>query len=322
MGTLDIITQMKQSGNTDSQIINYLMRQGIPPREINDALSQSQIKQNLVSSQDQQFGGPQVVSEMPALTNPNSQMQPSMMQNQQEEANPTTTEEDPPQQMQAQMQAIPSSFQPSTASAPPYPQYQDMQQPTSQEGEYAYPQDATQYSQQDYSQYSQYSPTGDIETMNEIADQIAEEKTSRLKKEMIRIVQFSKELESDVEKINKRVEKIESKLDDLQMSILGKIGEYGKSIQNISKEMRATQDSFSKVLNPLTDNVRRLEKINQGNKEESKNRAVIQNIEVAKKPISREDTSKKPLGIVDKEEAPLEQEVETQQHSENPEQEI
>ena len=50
---------------------------------------------------------------------------------------------------------------------------------------------------------------------------------------------------------------------DLQydLSILKKIGEYGDGIQNIEKEMQSTQNSFSKMVNPLTDNIRELQKI-------------------------------------------------------------
>ncbi len=44
MALLDQITQMRNQGYTDEQIVGGLQQQGISPQEITDALSQSQIK--------------------------------------------------------------------------------------------------------------------------------------------------------------------------------------------------------------------------------------------------------------------------------------
>ena len=53
MGVLEQITQMKNQGIPDQEIVSNLQEQGISPKEINDALSQAQIK-NAVTSPDQQ----------------------------------------------------------------------------------------------------------------------------------------------------------------------------------------------------------------------------------------------------------------------------
>jgi hypothetical protein len=52
MGVLDNVIQMKRQGYTDSQIIAQLREQGISPKEINDALSHSEIK-NAISRTDE-----------------------------------------------------------------------------------------------------------------------------------------------------------------------------------------------------------------------------------------------------------------------------
>ncbi|MBR9701433.1 hypothetical protein GOV13_00760 [Candidatus Pacearchaeota archaeon] len=44
MGTLEQVTQLKAQGSSDEDIINKLQQQGVSPKEINDALGQSQIK--------------------------------------------------------------------------------------------------------------------------------------------------------------------------------------------------------------------------------------------------------------------------------------
>lgn len=58
MGILEQVTQLKNQGITDEQIITELQQQGISPREINDALSQSQVK-NAVAGQDMEAPMPQ-----------------------------------------------------------------------------------------------------------------------------------------------------------------------------------------------------------------------------------------------------------------------
>ena len=50
------------------------------------------------------------------------------------------------------------------------------------------------------------------------------------------------------------------------MAIIRKIGDYGEDIENLSKEIRATQDSFGKIINPLAEKAKE-----EKNKEPSKN---------------------------------------------------
>jgi len=52
MGVLDTVVQMKRQGYPDDEIISQLRQQGLSPKEINDALNQSQIK-SAVSRMDE-----------------------------------------------------------------------------------------------------------------------------------------------------------------------------------------------------------------------------------------------------------------------------
>lgn len=72
MGILEQITQLKNQGMEDKDIIANLQQQGVSPKEINDAFSQSQIK-SAVSRED-------------------SGMEPSVMNNQQQNYIPQTQE--------------------------------------------------------------------------------------------------------------------------------------------------------------------------------------------------------------------------------------
>jgi len=158
---------------------------------------------------------------------------------------------------------IPMSYQQENYQQPRSQQFQaPMQQiPSQMQQPVVYDQAQEQYAPQQY--YEEYAPqqTSDIETINDIAEQIVEEKNAELKKQISSFTEFKDSLSLEVEKINERINRIENILNELQMAILKKIGEYGEGIQNIEKEMHATQNSFSKILNPLTDNIREMQRI-------------------------------------------------------------
>jgi len=107
-------------------------------------------------------------------------------------------------------------------------------------------------------EYQEYQPYQAMEpgTMTEIAEQITEEKLSKIKSELGGLSQLKTTLNKKVEDIDQRLIKIENTIATLQQSILGKIGEYGQSMEDIKSEMGMMQESFSKALNPLIDKTR------------------------------------------------------------------
>ena len=235
MATLERVMQMKAEGLTESQIITALKQEGATPKDINEALSQSKIKSAL--------------NREPPMDESMENMKPSITEASQkpvqkdEEGYTDYSDQNYPQydpnsvqQVQNQVQGPDGYYQTPGQDSGYYPEYQQPQAPT------------------------------DIETINDIAEQIVEEKNAELKKQISSFKTFKDESKIDLEKINERLQKLENNYNELQMAIIRKIGEYGEDIKNISNEMRATQDSFSKVLNPLTDNIRELQRITtQGN---------------------------------------------------------
>lgn len=55
MGVLENIMQMKEQGKADEEIINDLQQQGVSPNEINNALSQAQIKNAVSNAEETQY---------------------------------------------------------------------------------------------------------------------------------------------------------------------------------------------------------------------------------------------------------------------------
>jgi len=49
------------------------------------------------------------------------------------------------------------------------------------------------------------------------------------------------------------LKRMEKTIDKLQMAILEKVGSYGRGLESIKKEMIMMQDSFGKMVNPLSE---------------------------------------------------------------------
>lgn len=228
MALLERISSMKQQGISDSQIQNTLVNEGVSPREIVEAVSQYKIK-NAVASE----GG----------------LQPSIMpeSNQQQymsvpESSPSPTMQQYTQQPQAQQPA----YQQEYAQQQVQQQAYDPQQYAQQQG----------YDQQAYAQQGYAPQVLDIETVRDISKQQVEESLRRLKEEISSLSKLKSEIKFEIQDIENRLKKVEEVMHEMQSAVIRKMGEYGESIQGISKEIRATQESFAKVINPLVDKKR------------------------------------------------------------------
>jgi hypothetical protein len=220
---------MKQQGITDSQIQNILTNEGVSPREIVEAVSQYKIK-NAVASE----GGLQ----QSIMTDSNQQQYMSVP----ESSAPSPTMQQYTQQAQAQPVYQQQEYAPQQAQQQTY----DPQQYAQQQG----------YDQQVYAQQGYMPQVLDIETVRDISKQQVEESLKRLKEEISSLSKLKSEIKFEIQDIENRLKKVEEIMHEMQSAIIRKIGEYGESIQGISKEIRATQESFAKVINPLVDKKR------------------------------------------------------------------
>jgi DNA-binding transcriptional MerR regulator len=151
---------------------------------------------------------------------------------------------------------IPGSYQSLTTPTQPPQEYYP------EEGGYDYqvPDAGQDYGYEDYPEY-QYGQASDVETINDIASQIVEEKNAELQMQISKFSKFRREMALEVERISERLKKVEGAFNDLQIAIISKMGDYGKDVKSIAKEMRASQDSFSKILDPLAENIKELRRL-------------------------------------------------------------
>lgn len=125
------------------------------------------------------------------------------------------------------------------------PQYQDQGQPQQQ---YYYP-------DQNQSQIN-------IETITEIVDRIISEKLKELNQKIKPVIDFKNKAEEDINDLKERLKRIESTIDNLQRTIIGKVGEFGQSTALIHKDLENLHGTVSKLMNPLIDNYNELKKSN------------------------------------------------------------
>jgi len=225
MPLIQKVDEMKKKGLKDEEISQRLREEDIPPREIDEAMDQSIIKSAVFEDiPNLEVQGPEEVNAEEA-----------------EKANPFA-------EYETEMPSAPkSNFN------LPEEQYSpaQMQQPEMQQAQ-----------EQQYPEY-EYAPPAQSDSglIAEIADQIITEKTEEIQKQLVGILQFKIESQAKISGIEERLKRIESIIDQLQISILKKIGGYGKNVLDLKKEMQATQDSFSKILNPLAEHIKELKKI-------------------------------------------------------------
>jgi DNA-binding transcriptional MerR regulator len=132
-----------------------------------------------------------------------------------------------------------------------YPQNDSQQQkqyPYSQNQNYPQGNYPEQYAEQSYSQ--QYS--SDTDLIKQIAEEIAEEKVSELREKILDASESKKDIQSKIDLIDKRLTQIEKTIDKLQLALLGKMSDYSKQIKSVTKELKSTQDTFKKIIKPVS----------------------------------------------------------------------
>jgi len=232
MALFEDVLKMYQTGMTDADIVQRLTRQGYSPLQISEAINQARVKQSV-------SGGAE------------AGMTPSIM----EEQVPTPSPYQPP---------VPSPTMPMPQQMPPAqmpsPRAQPQQQP-----EYYYPYQYPTYEQQGAPQ--QKMETEDIE---EIAEEIVNEKWQEIKSKISDFIEWKTYADKRIIAVEDRLKRIESSFDRLQISLLGKVQEYGQNIRDLGSEMGSMQNAFGKVLSPLVDNVKELGKLTEDLKKAKK----------------------------------------------------
>ena len=55
----------------------------------------------------------------------------------------------------------------------------------------------------------------------------------------------------------------QKRLEDIQVAVLGRVKDYNESVMNMGNDMKALEQVMSKIIEPLTQNIKDLNKITE-----------------------------------------------------------
>ncbi|MDA3836951.1 MAG: hypothetical protein PF542_04980 [Nanoarchaeota archaeon] len=216
-------------------------------------------KANQEQQQQQQAYAPQPSSQPQApqayQPTPQEQQQQQTYAPQEQQQQQQAYAPQPPSQPQAPQayQPIPQEQQQQQAYAP-QPTYeadptygQKYDQPLAQDN-YQNQYGADQYAGEQYDQGEYYDSgyQNSTDTMIEVAEQVFAEKMKKLSQELKNIYEFKTIYQQKVDNLSHRLERMEKNFDKMQLQILDKVGEYGKGINYLRKELNMVEDTMGK----------------------------------------------------------------------------
>lgn len=204
------IKKLRQNGMAEQEIIEFLKQKRVSPKEIENALSQEQIREAVMAP------------------SPN---------NEQEEEIIGTQEYRSPALQNSMINEAPEAEIPGAPT--PYPEQSQEQQPYSAE---SYPMQS-----QGYGYNYQYQAPLSSDTITEIAEQVVSEKLAKIRTHLEKTIDLKNMTEANLSHLDERLQRIEKIIDQLQLNILQKIGEHVINVSDLKKELIETQKSFKSV---------------------------------------------------------------------------
>jgi hypothetical protein len=100
------------------------------------------------------------------------------------------------------------------------------------------------YPQENYE--SSYGAVSSTDTIIEIAEQVFSEKIKKIQTKLEELNEFKTLAQVKLDNATERLKRMETIIDNLQISILDRVGSYGKNIDSVKKEMAMMQDVLKK----------------------------------------------------------------------------
>jgi len=104
-------------------------------------------------------------------------------------------------------------------------------------------------------------PNINYEDIQALVEEVIDEKWKELISKVGDIPTWKSEISNDTEAIKQELLRVEKRFEDLQTAIFGKVKEYGSSMKDLGSEMKAMEKVFEKILEPMTTNIRELERL-------------------------------------------------------------
>lgn len=248
MNVLEEVSKMKHAGKSEKEIIQTLQEQKVPPKQIVDALEQSEIKKAVTGETNPGNSNNQQSYQMaPLPKRPQKAMAPPAPSSQPAPA-PTNKKEE--------SQTPSYNYKSSKKEEPVMPNYN--YEPPQEQEDYYQPEPAYNNAPEEYEDYSEYpeydqgysqpSMESSPDTIIDIAEQVYSEKAKKTNKKLDNLTEFKSMAELKLENLDSRLKRMERVIDQLQLRIIDKVGAYGTNIELIKKEMAMIEESFAKMV--------------------------------------------------------------------------
>lgn len=135
-------------------------------------------------------------------------------------------------------------------------------------------QQSQSYQPQSKQQFVSYSPQSiavgqDSSDMQSLIESIVEERVQRISDNMTDFEIWRSRMNDDLISIKQEIVRISTRFDSMQKVVLGKVDEYGKSVTDVTSEIKALEKVFQNIISPLTSNIKDLSRITEEMKKRS-----------------------------------------------------
>lgn len=104
-------------------------------------------------------------------------------------------------------------------------------------------------------------PSISYEDVQALVEEVIDERWKELVTNIGDIPTWKSDITNDVESIKQELLRVERRFDELQTAIFGKVKEYGTSMKDLGAEMKAFEKVFEKIIEPMTTNIKELDRI-------------------------------------------------------------
>ena len=111
--------------------------------------------------------------------------------------------------------------------------------------------------------YPNYQPAMASDQTQEIIEAVVEEKWEELTSKVGDLNLWKENVNNDLEAVKQEILRTQERINNLQNILVGKVTEYSKNINEISTEMKALEQVFQRILQPLTSNIKDLNKVTE-----------------------------------------------------------
>lgn len=114
--------------------------------------------------------------------------------------------------------------------------------------------------------YPEYPPAPSVERIRKeeveaLIEQIIEEKWDALTVNIGDISMWKERVRTEIISIKQELLRLEHRFEEVNKAVLGKVSEYDKSVKRVGTDVKAIEKVLQKILQPLTTNIKELQRI-------------------------------------------------------------